>query len=108
MEFGLFTEFQCPAGRTESAAFDESIAQSIEAERLGFDAVWLAELHFQKDRSVLSSPLVIAAALATATSRVKIGIAVQVPRDTAQRRFARPSLRVHQRVRILEGILGSS
>ena len=56
MEFGLFTEFQCPAGMTESAAFDESIAQSIEAERLGFDAVWLAELHFQTDRSVLASP----------------------------------------------------
>ena len=36
MEFGLFTEFQCPAGQTESDAFDESIAQSIEAERLGF------------------------------------------------------------------------
>jgi alkanesulfonate monooxygenase SsuD/methylene tetrahydromethanopterin reductase-like flavin-dependent oxidoreductase (luciferase family) len=78
MEFGLFTEFQCPAGMTESAAFDESIAQSMEAERLGFDAVWLAELHFQKDRSVLASPLVIAAALATATRRLKIGIAVQV------------------------------
>jgi alkanesulfonate monooxygenase SsuD/methylene tetrahydromethanopterin reductase-like flavin-dependent oxidoreductase (luciferase family) len=44
------------------------------AEALGYDAVWLAEIHFQKDRSVLASPLVIAAA----TRRVKIGIAVQV------------------------------
>src|SRR5439155_399304 len=42
------------------------------------DAVWLAEIHFQKDRSVLASPLVVAAALATWTRRVKIGIAVQV------------------------------
>ena len=54
MEFGLFTEFQCPAGRTESDAFDESIAQSIEAERLGYDTVWLAKLHFQKDRPFVS------------------------------------------------------
>jgi alkanesulfonate monooxygenase SsuD/methylene tetrahydromethanopterin reductase-like flavin-dependent oxidoreductase (luciferase family) len=45
---------------------------------MGFDAVWLAEIHFQKDRSVLASPLVIAAALAACTRRVKIGIAVQV------------------------------
>jgi len=37
--------------------------------------VWLAELHFQKDRSVLASPLVIASALAIATQKVKIGIA---------------------------------
>ena len=78
MEFGLFTEFQAPAGRTDAAAFDESMSQMRLAEDLGYDAVWLAELHFQKDRSVLASPLVIASALAIATQRVKIGIAVQV------------------------------
>src|SRR5216117_784942 len=78
MGFGLFTEFQCPAGMREAAAFDESMAQMRAAEDLGFDAVWLAEIHFQKDRSVLASPLVVAAALATWTRRVKIGIAVQV------------------------------
>ena len=78
MEFGLFTEFQCPPGMDEAAAFDESMAQMRAAEELGFDAVWLAEIHFQKDRSVLSAPLVVAGALATATRRVKIGIAVQV------------------------------
>src|SRR5437899_3222756 len=55
MEFGLFTEFQCPAGMREAAAFDESMAQMRAAEDLGFDAVWLAEIHFQKDRSVLAS-----------------------------------------------------
>src|SRR5437016_3285584 len=58
MEFGLFTEFQCPAGMREAVAFDESMAQMRAAEDLGFDAVWLAEIHFQKDRSVLASPLV--------------------------------------------------
>src|SRR5437879_9569370 len=78
MEFGLFTEFQCPAGMREAAAFDESMAQMRAAEDLGFGAGWLAEIHFQKDRSVLASPLVVAAALATWTRRVKIGIAVQV------------------------------
>ena len=56
MEFGLFTEFQAPAGRTDSAAFDESMAQMRLAEDLGYDAVWLAELHFQKDRSPFEGP----------------------------------------------------
>jgi hypothetical protein len=32
MEFGLFTEFQCPAGMTEAAAFDESMTQMVAAE----------------------------------------------------------------------------
>jgi alkanesulfonate monooxygenase SsuD/methylene tetrahydromethanopterin reductase-like flavin-dependent oxidoreductase (luciferase family) len=78
MEFGLFTEFEAPAGMSHATAFDESLAQMKAAEELGLDAVWLAEIHFQKDRSVLSSPLVVAAALAACTQRIKIGIAVQV------------------------------
>ena len=78
MEIGLFTEFQCPPGMDEAQAFDESLAQMTAAEELGFHAVWLAEIHFQKGRSVLSSPLVIAAAIAKLTRRVKIGIAVQI------------------------------
>ena len=44
----------------------------------GYDAIWLAEIHFQKDRSVLSAPLAVAAAIAGRTRRVKLGIAVQV------------------------------
>jgi alkanesulfonate monooxygenase SsuD/methylene tetrahydromethanopterin reductase-like flavin-dependent oxidoreductase (luciferase family) len=78
MEIGLFTEFQCPPGMDEAQAFDESLAQMTAAEDLGFDAVWLAEIHFQKGRSVLSSPLVIATAIAARTRRVRIGIAVQI------------------------------
>jgi alkanesulfonate monooxygenase SsuD/methylene tetrahydromethanopterin reductase-like flavin-dependent oxidoreductase (luciferase family) len=78
VEIGLFTEFQCPAGMAEGTAFDESMAQMRAAEVLGFDAVWLGELHFQKERSVLASPLVVAGALAACTRRVKLGIAVQV------------------------------
>jgi alkanesulfonate monooxygenase SsuD/methylene tetrahydromethanopterin reductase-like flavin-dependent oxidoreductase (luciferase family) len=78
MEFGLFTEFPSPPGVSDAAAFDASLAQMKAAEELGFDAVWLGEIHFQKDRSVLAAPLVVASALAACTRRVKIGIAVQV------------------------------
>jgi alkanesulfonate monooxygenase SsuD/methylene tetrahydromethanopterin reductase-like flavin-dependent oxidoreductase (luciferase family) len=40
--------------------------------------MWLAELHFDPQRSVLSAPLSIASAIAARTSRIGIGIAVQV------------------------------
>jgi alkanesulfonate monooxygenase SsuD/methylene tetrahydromethanopterin reductase-like flavin-dependent oxidoreductase (luciferase family) len=78
VEIGFFTEFPCPPGTDAATAFDESMHEVVEAERLGFDTVWLAEIHFQKDRSVLSSPLVVATAIAAKTERVKVGIAVQI------------------------------
>ena len=78
MEFGLFTEFNTPPGASHATAFDEGMAEVRHAEALGFDTAWLAEIHFQRDRSVLASPLVIGAAIAAQTQRLKIGIAVQV------------------------------
>lgn len=78
MEIGLFTEFEWRQGVDEAQAFDDSLTQTTVAEELGYDAVWLAELHFQKERSVLSSPLVVGATIAGRTKRLKIGFAVQV------------------------------
>jgi alkanesulfonate monooxygenase SsuD/methylene tetrahydromethanopterin reductase-like flavin-dependent oxidoreductase (luciferase family) len=78
MEFGMFHEFPSLPGRTESEAFDEAMEQVDAAERLGLDVMWLAELHFEPRRSVLSAPLSIASAIAARTRRIKIGIAVQV------------------------------
>ena len=78
MEIGFFTEFEWRPGASEGQAFDDSLAQVTAAEELGYDAVWLAELHFQKERSVLSSPLVVGAAIAARTKRVRIGLAVQI------------------------------
>ena len=40
--------------------------------------MWLGELHFDPARSVLSSPLCVASAIAMRTQRMKIGLAVQV------------------------------
>ncbi|MGH7047724.1 MAG: LLM class flavin-dependent oxidoreductase [Stellaceae bacterium] len=78
MEFGMFHEFPTLPGRSEGEAFDEAMAQVDAAERLGLDVMWLAELHFEPRRSVLSAPLSIASAIAARTRRIKIGIAVQV------------------------------
>ncbi len=78
MEIGMFHEFQCPQGYSEARAFAESFEQVDAAERWGLDCMWLAELHIAPTRSVLSAPLAIASAIAARTTRMKIGIAVQV------------------------------
>jgi alkanesulfonate monooxygenase SsuD/methylene tetrahydromethanopterin reductase-like flavin-dependent oxidoreductase (luciferase family) len=78
MEFGMFHEFPALPGRSEADAFDEALAQVDAAERCGLDAMWLAELHGEPQRSVLSDPLGIANAIAVRTRNIQIGIAVQV------------------------------
>lgn len=78
MEFGMFHQFPALPGRPERDAFEEAFAQIDAAEHWGLDVMWLAELHFDPQRSLLSAPLSIASAVAARTSRIKIGIAVQV------------------------------
>ena len=78
MEFGIFHEFPSIAGQPDAAAFDQAFELVDGAERWGLDAMWLAELHFDPARAVLSAPLCVASAIAARTRRMKIGIAVQV------------------------------
>ena len=69
-------EFHTRDGMTQADAFAESFAHVDMAEQLGLDAVWLAEAHFAPSRSVLSSPFMLAAAIAARTNRIKVGTAV--------------------------------
>jgi len=78
MEFGMFHQFPVVPGQSETDAFEQAFDQIDAAERYGLDAMWLAELHVDPARSVLASPMTIASAIAARTSRIKIGIAVQV------------------------------
>ncbi len=78
MEFGSFMEFHTREGNPQSGAFEESFEHVADAEKLGLDTIWLAESHFNPARSVLSAPLIIAAAIAGRTSTIKLGTAVQV------------------------------
>src|SRR5947209_8370957 len=78
MEFGSFMEFPPVGDGVEAAAFDQALAEVEAAERYGLDAVWLAELHGAPERSVMSAPMMVASAIAARTSRIRIGIAVQV------------------------------
>ena len=78
MEFGVYHEFPSLGGHPDSVAFDEAFAMVDAAESWGLDVMWLAELHFDPARSVLSAPLCVASAIAARTRNIKIGIAVQV------------------------------
>jgi alkanesulfonate monooxygenase SsuD/methylene tetrahydromethanopterin reductase-like flavin-dependent oxidoreductase (luciferase family) len=78
VEFGIFHEFERPPGWSEAQAFEAAFELVDDAERWGLDAVWLAELHFTPNRSVLSAPLSLASAIAARTRNIRIGTAVQV------------------------------
>ena len=63
---------------TQKDAFEESFKLVGMAEDLGVDSVWLAEYHFNVDRSVLSAPITVASAIAARTERMRIGLAVHI------------------------------
>jgi alkanesulfonate monooxygenase SsuD/methylene tetrahydromethanopterin reductase-like flavin-dependent oxidoreductase (luciferase family) len=78
MEFGIFHEFLSAAATSQAEAFAQSFAQIEAAESWGLDIVWLAEIHMNPTRSLLSAPLTVASAIAARTKRIKIGTAVQI------------------------------
>lgn len=78
MHFGMFMEFGFRNGGSEAAAFREGLDLADAAEAWGIDSTWLSEFHFSPERSVLSSPIVVAGALASRTKRMRIGMAVYV------------------------------
>ncbi|HTQ33724.1 MAG TPA: LLM class flavin-dependent oxidoreductase [Stellaceae bacterium] len=78
MEFGIFHEFLTTQQGSQQEAFRNSFAQIEAAEEWGLDVVWLAEIHMNPTRSLLSAPLTVAAAIAARTHRIKIGTAVQI------------------------------
>ena len=75
METGLFLEFPALDDTTDQQAFQDGFRMAEEAERMGMDSVWLAEYHFIPF-SVLSSPVMIATAIASRTTHLRIGLGV--------------------------------
>jgi alkanesulfonate monooxygenase SsuD/methylene tetrahydromethanopterin reductase-like flavin-dependent oxidoreductase (luciferase family) len=77
MKFGVFVE-EMRRGTSQHEAFRETLRLADAAEAWGLHGVWLGEMHFNPARSVLSAPLVMAAAIASRTRRLRIGTAVQL------------------------------
>src|SRR5262245_8836884 len=76
MKFGLFYQLPCALTQEAMTRYHETIEQIVYAETLGFDTAWLAELHFNASFSIMPAPLLLAAAVAQRTTRIRLGTAV--------------------------------
>jgi alkanesulfonate monooxygenase SsuD/methylene tetrahydromethanopterin reductase-like flavin-dependent oxidoreductase (luciferase family) len=107
MEIGWYHEFhrQVP-GQSDSDAFAMGLDQACQAEDWGLDAVWLAEIHQQAARSVMSAPMTVLSAIAARTTKLKLGTGVQVLPLTHPLRLAEETATVDQisRGRLLMGV----
>jgi len=107
MEIGWYHEFHRQlVGQSDADAFAMGLDQVSAAEDWGLDAVWLAEIHQQAARSVLSAPLTVLASVAARTTRLKLGTGVQVLPLTHPLRLAEETATVDQisRGRLLMGV----
>jgi alkanesulfonate monooxygenase SsuD/methylene tetrahydromethanopterin reductase-like flavin-dependent oxidoreductase (luciferase family) len=77
--FGILHDFRQPLPHTRGYPefYAECLDEVAEAERLGFETVWLSEHHFTPD-GMPPSPLVLAAAVAARTTTIRIGTSVLV------------------------------
>lgn len=79
MEIGIGPLGDMPESRGPPAALTAEVVETARrAERLGFEAVWLGERHFAHETVTASAPFTLAAAVAAATSSIRIGTSVSV------------------------------
>lgn len=76
MRFGFFDQLPCAGDDSERQRYMDLIAQIELGDREGFDTVWLGELHFSRAFSILADPLMVLAAAAQRTTRIRLGTAV--------------------------------
>jgi alkanesulfonate monooxygenase SsuD/methylene tetrahydromethanopterin reductase-like flavin-dependent oxidoreductase (luciferase family) len=78
MNFGGFFRLPCAPWQSKCERYGDTLAQIKHGDHLGFDTAWLAELHFFPEFSVMSSPLIMAAAAAQHMQRIRLGMAVSL------------------------------
>lgn len=77
MKLGMLHFFENPAGKSELDIIHEQTELMLAAEDLGFDSVWPAEHHFS-EYGWCASPQLSLAAIATRTSRIRLGTGILV------------------------------
>src|ERR1700751_3104611 len=76
MRFGFFDQLPCAPGYSEPQRYKDILAQIELGDAVGFDTVWLGEIHFIREFSILPDPLMVLAAAAQRTTRIRLGTAV--------------------------------
>ncbi|HYU13378.1 MAG TPA: LLM class flavin-dependent oxidoreductase, partial [Stellaceae bacterium] len=76
MRFGFFDQLPCAPGYSERQRYQDIIGQIELGDHIGFDTVWLGELHFSRAFSILADPLMVLAAAAQRAPRIRLGTAV--------------------------------
>jgi alkanesulfonate monooxygenase SsuD/methylene tetrahydromethanopterin reductase-like flavin-dependent oxidoreductase (luciferase family) len=77
MKFGTYFFLQAPPGHRHPDIIRNELDQMVLSEALGFDEVWLTEHHFI-DYGLSVDPATLASAVASRTSRVRIGLAAAI------------------------------
>ena len=77
MRFGTFFFFQAAPGIAHADVVHRELEQMEWTEELGFDQIWLTEHHFI-DYGLAVDPASLAAAAASRTRRVRIGLAAAI------------------------------
>ena len=77
MRFGTYFFLQAPPGHRHADIIQRELEQMVWSEQLGFDEVWLTEHHFI-DYGLSVDPATLASAIASRTSRVRIGLAAAI------------------------------
>ena len=78
MKFGLFYQLPCADDQSPGQRYRDTLDQIQLGDELGFDNAWFAELHFNPRFSITPSPLMLAAAAAQTTQRIRLGVAVNL------------------------------
>lgn len=84
MRFGFFDQLPCAPTQSERQRYHDILAQIRLGDEVGFDTVWLGELHFGPSTSIMASPLMVLATAAQHTERIRLGTAVTLLPLTAQ------------------------
>jgi alkanesulfonate monooxygenase SsuD/methylene tetrahydromethanopterin reductase-like flavin-dependent oxidoreductase (luciferase family) len=77
MQFAAFALAGSSAREDPEVIFKRVVEYAIEAEELGYDAVWFAEHHFS-NYGYIPNPLLMATKIAAETSKIRVGTAVLV------------------------------
>lgn len=78
MKLSLFTEVQCPPEARPEIRMRELLDQAALADELGYNTLWISEIHFQPQFSLLSAPYVVLGAFTQRTRRLRLGVAVNL------------------------------